>query len=130
MTQLPELLFELLDGSLRTRDAWMNLTVGEHLGIPLNVRGAAVPELTRNFNPITKVAEAKIAVFPPERDVRTGESSSAGAGPPLTIHTRMKWRLVYHHQRPDPARHLHADPRESQAADCCQRAGANGSGRY
>src|SRR5262249_18208119 len=86
----PQLLFELLDGSLRSRDAWMNLTVGDRLAIPVSVRGASVPALTRLKNTITKVPEASIPVFPPEREVKISQTSGSGDTPDEA------WRGLYH----------------------------------
>src|SRR5262249_11296024 len=39
------LMHELLAGSVKTGDAWMNLTVGESLEIPSNIRMTATPTL-------------------------------------------------------------------------------------
>lgn len=80
----PQLLFEMLDGSLRSRDAWMNLTVGDRLVVPPDVRAGAVVALTRN-----DVDQTKIPVFPPEREVKgapaavDANDSQDGAWPSL-----------------------------------------------
>jgi hypothetical protein len=81
----PQLLFEMLDGSLRSRDAWMNLTVGDRLVIPPEARASAVT-LTRN-----DVDQTKIPVFPPERDVK-------GSSPAIDADDSQddEWRSLYH----------------------------------
>jgi hypothetical protein len=81
----PPLMFELLDGSLRSRDAWMNLTVGDHLAIPANVWGKTFT-LTKDGT-----APTKITVHQPERDFKSDSANSpAGESP------EEEWRALYH----------------------------------
>jgi hypothetical protein len=80
----PQLMFELLDGSLRSRDSWMNLIVGDRLAIPAVVRGVSPPKLRRN-----DLANTEIPVFPPERDVVKETANSAESQDD-------EWRTLYH----------------------------------
>ncbi len=79
------LIHELLKGSVRTGDWWMNRTAGEHLSIPSSIRMTSTPVLTDSTG-------GTIVVSPPEAESMSAAAANSDAGKA----DKDAWRVLYH----------------------------------